>query len=181
MAGLVVEHLGARRAFDDLVNPSIELTYTTNATMQRVLEECWANHRKRRLALIARPKLLQIGEGEPLYQHGIPAISLASVPDYLLATSNTNFVDVKLMHEQIRTLAAALLLLERKPARRIGRIKRVPLSKTVSAWLQLAFFIGFDKTLRSHVLQALCIKLTSLTISTFRRLVRWSKEQLLIE
>jgi hypothetical protein len=180
VAGLVIEHLGARRAFDE-VNPAIELTYTTNATMQRILETSWAEaDRTIGLALIARPRILQLGEGEPLYQHGIPAISLASVPDYLLA-SNADFFDIKLMHEQIGTFARALLSLENMSARKIGRIKRVTLLKTVSAWIQLAFFIGFDKSLRSHILQALCFKLTGLTISTFRRLVRWSKEQLLIE
>jgi hypothetical protein len=180
VAGLVIEHLGALECDSkDRVEPAVELTYATNATMQRVLEASWSEAKRTRgLTLIARPRLLQIGEGEPLYQNGIPAISLASVPDYLLATSG-DFVDIDLMHQQIRTFAEALLLLESMPAQKIGRIKWVPLSKKVSAWLQLALFIGFDKTLRSHVLQALCFRLTGLTISTLRRLVRWSNEQLI--
>ena len=95
--------------------------------------------------------------------------------------SDANFIDIKLMHEQIATFAEALLSLENKPANEIGRIKRVGLLKTLSAGLQLALFIGSDKTLRSHVLQAACFKLTSWTICIFRRLVRWSKEQLRME
>jgi hypothetical protein len=176
VAGLVIEHLGAR-AVDGIP----ELAYTTNATMRSVLEKWEKANRTKGLTVIARPRLLEIGEGEPLYQHGIPAISLASVPDYLLKSSDVNFIDIKLMHEQIVTFADALLSLEIKSANDIGRIKRAALLKTLSAWLQLVLFIGSDKTLRSHVLQAVCFKLTSWTICTFRRLVRWSKEQLLTE
>ena len=176
VAGLVIEHLGARAA-DGIP----ELAYTTNATMRSELEKWEKANRTKGLTVIARPRLLEIGEGEPLYQHGIPAISLASVPDYLLKMSDANFIDIKLMHEQIATFAEALLSLENKPANEIGRIKRVGLLKTLSAGLQLALFIGSDKTLRSHVLQAACFKLTSWTICIFRRLVRWSKEQLRME
>jgi hypothetical protein len=176
VAGLVIEHLGASAA-DGIP----ELAYTTNSTMRSVLEKWEKANQTKRLAVIARPRLLEIGEGEPLYQHGVPAISLASVPHYLLAGRRTNFVDPELMHEQIITFAEALLSLEIKSANEIGRIKRAPLLKTLSAWLRLALFIGHDKTLRSHVLHAACFKLTSWTICAFRRLVRWSKEQLRLE
>jgi hypothetical protein len=176
VAGLVIEHLGASAA-DGIP----ELAYTTNSTMRSVLEKWEKANRIKRLAVIARPRLLEIGEGEPLYQHGIPAISLASVPNYLLAGRKANFVDPELMHEQIITFAEALLSLEIKSANEIGRIKRATLLKTLSAWLRLALFIGRDKTLRSHVLHAACFKLTSWTICASRRLVRWSKEQLRLE
>jgi hypothetical protein len=176
VAGLVIEHLGASAA-DGIP----ELAYTTNSTMRSVLEKWEKANRTKRLAVIARPRLLEIGEGEPLYQHGIPAISLASVPNYLLAGRKANFVDPELMHEQIITFAEALLSLEIKSANEIGRIKRATLLKTLSAWLRLALFIGRDKTLRSHVLHAACFKLTSWTICASRRLVRWSKEQLRLE
>jgi hypothetical protein len=176
VAGLVIEHLGARTA-DGIP----ELAYTTNATMRRVLERWEKANRTKGLTVIARPRLLEIGEGEPLYQHGIPAISLANVPNYLLARNNTNFVDIELMREQIATFAEALLSLEIKSANEIGRIKRVTLLKTLSAGLRLALFIGSDKTLCSHVLQAACFKLTSWTIYIFRRSARWSKEQLRME
>ena len=175
VAGLVIEHLGARPA-DGIP----ELAYATNSTMRSVLEKWEKANRTKGLAVIARPRLLEIGEGEPLYQHDIPAISLASVPDDLLATTNTD-VNIELMHEQIITFAEALLSLEIKSANEIGRIKRAALLKTLSTWLQLALFIGRDKTLRSHVLHAACFKLTSWTICAFRRLVRWSKEKLRLE
>ena len=175
VAGLVIEHLGASAA-DGIP----ELAYATNSTMRNLLEKWEKTNQTKRRAVIARPRLLEIGEGEPLYQHGIPAISLASVPNDLLVTTNTN-VDIKLMREQIITFAEALLSLEIKSANEIGKIKRAALVKTLSTWLQLALFIGRDKTLRSHVLHAACFKLTSWTICAFRRLVRWSKEQLLME
>jgi len=165
VAGLVIEHLGARAA-DGIP----ELAYTTNSTMRKVLERWEKANPTKGVTVIARPRLLQIGEGEPLYQHGIPAISLASVPNYLLQTSKENFVDVELMRPQILTFAEALLSLDAKPASEIGGIEPFGLLKTLAAWLRLALFIARDQTLRSHVLRAACFTLTSWARYGLRRL-----------
>jgi hypothetical protein len=143
VAGLVLEHLGAvadMRGAPAGVDPAIELTYATNAMMQKILKESWPE-RRRGKALIAEPNgLFQIGEGEPLYKLGIPAIALASVPEYLLAVTKTDVVDVDLMQEQIATFARALCLIARTPARLLGRAKRTGLLRKLRT-LQLASII----------------------------------------
>jgi hypothetical protein len=71
---------------------------------------------------------------------GIPAISLASVPQYLLATTKADVVDIDLMHEQIGAFARALLLLEVAPARLLGRADRGLLRKLRSL-IRLALIV----------------------------------------
>jgi hypothetical protein len=164
VAGLVIEHLGARAA-DGIP----ELAYTTNTTMRKVLERWEKANPTKGVTVVARPRLLQIGEGEPLYQHGIPAISLASVPNYLLQTSSENFLDADLLHSQVDTLARALLALDATPASEIGPIKRMTLCKTLATWLRLARFILGDARLRAHVRRVACLKLGSWAMVA----VRW--------
>src|SRR5262245_3650744 len=145
VAGLVIEHIGAlanaRRA-NEAVEPAPELIYATNAMMQKILKESWPG-RQRGKALIAEPNgLFQIGEGEPLYKLGIPAIALASVPEYLLAVTKSDVVDVDLMQEQIATFARALCLIERTPAPLLGRAKRAGLLKKLSTLIQIAWTVA---------------------------------------
>ena len=144
VAGLVIEHLGAlgraRRHAGEPVEPEVELTYATNAAMQEVLRKSWTG-RQRGKTLIARPLLFHLGEGEPLYQQGIPAIALASVPDYLLQATTADIVDVELMHEQIGAFARALLALESTPAHLLGRADRPGLVKKILAGVQLFLVI----------------------------------------
>jgi len=143
VAGLVLEHLGAvadMRGAPAGVDPAIELTYATNAMMQKILKESWPE-RRRGKALIAEPNgLFQIGEGEPLYKLGIPAIALASVPEYLLAVTKADVVDVDLMQEQI-AFARALCLIARTPAQLLGRAKRAGLLRKLRTLIQLASII----------------------------------------
>jgi hypothetical protein len=145
VAGLVLEHLGAlvraRRSSGEPVEPEVELTYATNAAMQEVLKKSWTG-RQRGKALIARPTLFHLGEGEPLYQQGIPAIALASVPVYLLEATTADIVDVELMHEQIGTFARALLALESMPAHLLGRADRVGLVNKILTGAQVLLVIA---------------------------------------
>jgi hypothetical protein len=155
VAGLVIEHLGAlARARGDAheeVEPAVELTYATNPAMREILKTSWAG-RQRGKVLIAQPGcLIHFGEGEPLYKQGIPAIALASVPEYLLAATRADIVDVELMHEQIATFARALLVLESSRARLLGKAKRVGLTKRMRTYFQLFFFIARRPALVFHL------------------------------
>jgi hypothetical protein len=141
VAGLVIEHLGAltkaRSAPGEQVKPEVELTYATNTAMQEILERSWTGRRKGKVLiaragslkhLVARPgSLKHLGEGEPLYKEGIPAIALATGPSYLLAATKADIVDIELMHEQIGAFARALLELECTPAELLGRAAKVGL------------------------------------------------------
>jgi hypothetical protein len=110
--------------------------------MQKILKESWPG-RQRGKALIAEPNgLFQIGEGEPLSKVGIPAIALASVPEYLLAVTKTDVVDVDLMHDQIATFARALCVIERTPAPLLGRAKRAGLLKKLGTLIKIAWTVA---------------------------------------
>lgn len=145
VAGLVIEHLGAleraRCSSEDQVEPAVELTYATNAAMQEILTKSWAGREKGKV-LIARPTIRHLGEGEPLYEHGIPAIALASVPVHLLAATKADIVDTELMHEQVGAFARALLMLESTPAHLLGRPERVGLLKKMLIGVQLVLIIA---------------------------------------
>lgn len=141
VAGLVIEHLGAlsraRNSESEKIAFEPELTYATNAAMQRIVNEAWGG-RTNGTVLIAEPNgIFQIGEGEPLYKEGIPAISLASVPQYLLAVTNGDVVDTELMHEQIGAFARALLLIDRTPTETLGRANQASLSKKLAMLYRL--------------------------------------------
>jgi hypothetical protein len=145
VAGLVIEHLGAlvraRRRSGEPVDSEVELIYATNAAMQDVLRKSWTG-RQRGKALIARPTLIHLGEGEPLYQKGIPAIALASVPTYLLEATMADVVDTDLMHEQIGTVARSLLMLESMPAHLLGRADRPSLASKALTGVQLLLIVA---------------------------------------
>jgi hypothetical protein len=145
VAGLVIEHLGAlvraRQRPGEPVDSEVELIYATNAAMQEVLRKSWTG-RQRGKALIARPILIHLGEGEPLYQKGIPAIALASVPTYLLEVTMADVVDTDLMHEQIGTVARALLMLESMPAHLLGRADRPGLARKALMGVQLLLVVA---------------------------------------
>jgi hypothetical protein len=140
VAGLVIEHLGAlvraRQRPGELVSSEVELIYATNAAMEDVVRKSWTG-RQRGKALIARPTLIHLGEGQPLYHKGIPAIALASVPAYLLETTTLDVVDTDLMNEQIGTFARALLMLESMPAHLLGRADQQGLASKVLTGIPL--------------------------------------------
>ena len=146
VAGLVIEHLGAlaraRRGSGDQVEPAVELTYATSAAMREILKDSWAG-RHRGKVLIAQPNgCIHLGEGEPLYEQGIPTIALASVPEYLLAATKADIVDIELMHEQIDAFARALLVLESTPAQLLGRAEQVGLVRKIRTAVQLFLLIA---------------------------------------
>ena len=142
IAGLVIEHLGAlsrvRSSQSEKIACEPELTYATNETMQRIMNQAWAG-RTTGTVLMAEPNgIFQIGEGEPLYKNGIPAISLASVPQYLLAVTDADVVDTELMHEQIGAFAHALLLIDGTATETLGRANQASWPEKLAKFYKLA-------------------------------------------
>jgi hypothetical protein len=140
------KHLGAlahpRRAPGDAVEPAIELTYATNGMMRKILKESWAGRRWGK-TLTAKPNgFFHIGEGEPLYKQGIPAIALVTVPGYLFAATRADVVDIDLMHEQIGAFARALLLLDVAPAQLLGRADRTGFFKKLRSIIRLILLVA---------------------------------------
>jgi hypothetical protein len=156
VAGLIIEHLGALKAPPD-TGDEMELTYATNSKMQDILKECWtgpeessAEPRRGRNVLIAKPGLIHLGEGEPLYKQRIPAIALASVPEYLLATTKAEIVDIDLMRDQIRAFARALLRLD-ATTQQLGKAERVGFIRKIRKIIQFLLFIARNRSLVFHL------------------------------
>jgi hypothetical protein len=67
-----------------------------------------------------------LGEGEPLFDVGIPSISLCPIPNYLCAVLNGlgfERLDHELMYQQITSFTKALLLLDAIPTALIGKAR----------------------------------------------------------
>ncbi|WP_271501932.1 hypothetical protein [Bradyrhizobium sp. CCBAU 11357] len=92
MAGLVIEHLGAREYRDDPLkntcgptgNPEPERLYASNPELTALIESEWRTTGQ--APRVSAPNaLIQLGEGQPVYLKGIPKIALVTVPQYLLS------------------------------------------------------------------------------------------------
>lgn len=112
VAGLAVEHLGAREFIDDpdanefrptgRVEP--ELLYATTPELAHLARAEW-QAADEGTARVSRPTaLVHFGEGEPLLHAGIPAISLVTAPLYLLAElpgDETELIDKAALQRQV--------------------------------------------------------------------------------
>ncbi|WP_311267718.1 hypothetical protein [Sphingobium sp. WCS2017Hpa-17] len=130
VAGLTLEHLGCMewKDRDDRPAPTgrleREIVYATNRQMEQVYRASVAGRSKLR-SLVVAPRLAHIflGEGAPLYQCGIPSISLVPGPDYLcqlLPDGGLDRLDADFAHQQVDSFSRALTLLDALPAAAIG-------------------------------------------------------------
>lgn len=150
VASLVIEHLGAVKAQPDS-GDQVELTYATNAAMRKILKNSWAG-RKKGTVLIAKPGLIHLGEGKPLYHERIPAIVLISVPEYLLAATKADIVDIELIHEQIGAFARALLELDSTLTQQLGKAERLSfIRKAIRACVILLPFFARNGAIVFHL------------------------------
>lgn len=114
VAGLTLEHLGCmeetkKGCTDSLCgrNPEIEFVYTSDRKMERVYCDAAADRTKIR-SVTLKPGKFYFGEGEPLYEVGIPTISLVPAPRYLCSEAPNGHItniDRDLMFQQIETFA----------------------------------------------------------------------------
>lgn len=121
IAGLVIEHLGARQLHVDDNNELVpsgrhedETLYATTAALNRLVEREWTT--TSRQTDVSRPSaLIHFGEGEPLYERGIPAVALVTGPQYLLAEIDGDLVDLDLMRDQIEGFSRLLSHIDAAP------------------------------------------------------------------
>lgn len=108
VAGLGIEHLGARRfttdpatgqyTADGTLEP--ELLYATTPELADLVRQTW--HGATEHASPVKPGgLVHLGEGEPLYEAKIPAVALVTGPLYLLAELDDDLVDIGALTRQI--------------------------------------------------------------------------------
>jgi hypothetical protein len=135
VAGLTLEHLGCLEWKENDLGDSYgptgqlerELVYATNATMQDVYQAAVKGRTKLRSLVVEPRNGFFLGEGEPLFDVGIPSISLCPVPNYLCAVLKDGGVerlDQELMYQQITTFTKALLQIDGIPTDSIGPVAR---------------------------------------------------------
>lgn len=115
VAGLVVEHLGAREFYetdDGVMAPTgrdeTELLYATTRPLRDLAVTTWVGVGSEPVIVRAPGPLVHFGEGEPLFERRIPGVALVSGPSYLLAERDGDLVDVELMSRQIDAFAQLL-------------------------------------------------------------------------
>ncbi len=139
VAGLAIEHLGAREYRDDPVAgtygptgaPEPELLYATTRELKTLAELEWRGVEPVR---VSRPSpLIHFGEGEPLLHHRIPAISLVTAPQYLLSSADGDYVDLELLRRQVDSFRRLRARLDSMPSGGFGTVDRPsPLGKVVT-------------------------------------------------
>lgn len=92
VAGLILEHLGAvewadsKEDFCSTGKPEIEVVYATTPSMQKIVDKNWQLRKVPFRSSVVTPRSIRhLGEGEPLYEAGIPAIAILGIPSYLLS------------------------------------------------------------------------------------------------
>jgi len=109
VAGLVIEHLGAKHF---TVDPSTgaygpdgtlepELLYATTTELAELTRALWSGVSPDHATPVKPGALIHLGEGEPLFEHGIPAVALVTGPLYLLAEIDDDLVDIDVLTRQI--------------------------------------------------------------------------------
>lgn len=134
VAGLTIEHLGCTEWRDDdrMKQPvptgklERDIVYTTNARLDRIYVRA-ARRQSRLRAVTVFPRFgkVMLGEGQPLYNAGIPVISTCPVPDYLcqvLPGGGLDRLDPDYAHQQILTFARIAAKLDKTSNRKIGRL-----------------------------------------------------------
>ncbi len=112
VAGVTVEHLGCMEweskngEYKPTGELQIELVYTGNDELNNVYLKCVKERENVRTMTLRGHNFLHFGEGQPLFNVGIPEIALVSAPDYLCVVSDSHEMEkfnLDLMYEQTNT------------------------------------------------------------------------------
>jgi hypothetical protein len=165
VAGLVIEHLGAQefREIGDGTSASYtptkradrEVVYATtpqlhDIALQHLRKDAYEPSSEPRSAPILAPRpFIYLGEGEPLYRSRIPAITLATGPQYLLVEGAERLVtggaksrvDHHLMQSQMDGFRQLQSYLDVAPAATIGIIKPTSLWEYGGMIVRLIVFV----------------------------------------
>jgi hypothetical protein len=135
VAAVTIEHLGCTEWKDDekysaynQTSPiDLELVYTGNKVMDEIYLKALEGRRKIRTVTLRPRNNIYFGEGQPLFQVGIPTISLVTAPDYLCKCSKTGEIeklDMDLIYEQIITFLKVILEIDKTPAEILGKVDK---------------------------------------------------------
>ena len=120
VAGLVIEHLGARQYATNMATNDYsptgraepELLYATTPETVAITRNDWNTSTPARTHVSKPSPLIHLGEGETLYERRIPAVALVTAPEYLLAELDGPLVDIDLLEQQVDGFARLLRTLD---------------------------------------------------------------------
>lgn len=136
VAGVTLEHLGAMEWKDDAglrFGPTgkqeTEFIYAANTALEHLYTEAARDRTITRPVLLRPMADLYFGEGQPLFQEGVPTLSLITLPDYMCAAApggGIEKIDRQLLCEQIATFTKAIAALDKTPAEQLLQRERQP-------------------------------------------------------
>lgn len=130
VAALSVEHLGCKMwkaddgEYKQVGDVETELVYTGNRVMNDIYFKSLEGRKKVHTLTLRGHNLLHFGEGQPLFNCGIPEIALVPAPDCLCVVSKSHEIekfDCELMYEQIVSFIKMALMLDSLTAKEIGQ------------------------------------------------------------
>lgn len=129
VAGVSVEHLGCMEWSDvdgeykATGEIQTELVYTGNEKLDELYIDCVKDRDCVKTMTLRGHNLLHFGEGQPLFNVGIPEIALVSAPDYLCVVSDDHEMEkfnIDLMYEQTKTFEKIIEILDSMSSEEIG-------------------------------------------------------------
>ncbi len=129
IAGCSVEHLGCKEWKDvdgkyaNTSDVDTEIVYTGSDQMDEVYLEAIKNRTLLKTITLRGHNLMHFGEGQPLFNKGIPEIALVTAPDYLCSIAKNAHMDKfnpLLMREQTETFIRCVCLLSEKKKAELG-------------------------------------------------------------
>lgn len=132
VAGITLEHLGCKEwkenkdhsGYAYSGNLELEIVYTANAVLDQIYMDCLQGRSKVRSITFKPKSNIYFGEGQPLYNAGIPTISLIPAPEYLCAIAqdgDLEKLDSDFLFEQIETFTKIAAMLDHIPRETIGK------------------------------------------------------------
>jgi len=160
VAGLVLEHLGAmewadvKGGYGPTGKPEIEVVYATSPQMQKVVNKSWQTRTVPFRSSVVTPRSIRhLGEGEPLYEAGIPAIAHLGIPSYLLTEMRekgpgitpenaSELVNIELVKDQCEAAFTMLTDLSITPSGGYGKVRHVGFFGSVRDIFKLIMVLG---------------------------------------
>lgn len=130
VAGLTVEHLGCMEWKDfygeyRCTDPiDVEVVYTGNKKMDEIYHRSLEGRTKVRTVTLRGHNFLHFGEGQSLFNAGIPEIALVTSPDYLCVESENDEMDKfdpDLMYQQTVSFVKMAEIIGGTPASELGK------------------------------------------------------------
>lgn len=129
VAGVSIEHLGCKEwtiadgEYKETGPVQTELVYTGNKALDDVYISVVKERENVKTMTLRGHNFLHFGEGQPLFNVGIPEISIVTAPDYLCVVSDSHEMekfDINLMYDQTKTFAQVIKKIDSLSAAEIG-------------------------------------------------------------